>query len=50
MGREDVWDGDAGTPNTGTRDLNNYRRSPILDVLKSLVSRPKTWFRLLSPA
>ena len=27
MGREDVWDGDAGTSNTGTRDLNNYRKS-----------------------
>ena len=27
MGREDVWDGDAGTSNTGTRDVNNYRKS-----------------------
>ena len=27
MGREDVWDGDAGTSNTGTRDLNNYRKN-----------------------
>ena len=29
MGREDVWDGDAGASNTGTRDVNNYRKSWI---------------------
>ena len=27
MGRGDVWDGDAGTSNTGTRDVNNDCRS-----------------------
>jgi len=30
MGRRDVWDGDAGTSNTGTqgtRDVNNYCKS-----------------------
>ena len=30
MGRGDVWDGDAGTSNTGTwetRDVNDYRKS-----------------------
>ena len=30
MGREDVWDGDAGTSNTGTQgtwDVNDYRKS-----------------------
>ena len=30
MGRGDVWDGDAGTSNTGTqgtRDVNNYCKS-----------------------
>ena len=45
MGRRDVWDGDAGTPNTGTqrtRDVNSYSKSrAILDLLKSFVSRPR---------
>ena len=30
MGREDVWDGDEGTSNTGTQgtwDVNDYRKS-----------------------
>ena len=27
MGRGDVWEGDAGTSNTGTRDVNDYRKS-----------------------
>ena len=27
MGREDLWDGDKETSNTGTRDVNNYRKS-----------------------
>ena len=27
MGREDVWDEDAGPSNTGTRDVNDYRKS-----------------------
>ena len=27
MGHEDVWDEDAGASNTGTREVNNYRKS-----------------------
>ena len=27
MGHGDVWDGEAGTSNTWTRDVNNYRKS-----------------------